>query len=90
MTKQTEDAKLGCGSQCCKVVALVTVDERGQMVLPKELREKADIRPGDKLAITTLEKDGKVCCVLLNKADELAEIVRITLGPVAKEILQDQ
>ena len=24
---------------CCKVEAIVSVDERGQMVLPKELRE---------------------------------------------------
>ena len=28
------------GVSCCKVEALVSIDERGQMVLPKELREK--------------------------------------------------
>ncbi len=27
---------------CCKVEALISVDERGQMVLPKEMRDKAD------------------------------------------------
>lgn len=93
MAKQAEDrsskATVGCGEQCCKVEALVSVDDRGQMVLPKEIREKADIRGGDKLAITSLEKDGKVCCILLTKAEELADMVRATLGPVAKEILQD-
>ena len=72
---------------CCKVEALVSVDERGQMVLPKELREKANIRPGDKLAVTTWEKGGKVCCISLTKAEELTEMVRATLGPVMKDIL---
>ena len=94
MVKQTEksssQAKSGCGEQCCKVEALVSVDERGQMVLPKEIRDKANIRGGDKLVITSWEKDGKLCCLLLTKAEELADMVRATLGPLAKEILDDQ
>jgi len=72
---------------CCKVEALVSVDERGQMVLPKELRERANICAGDKLAVTSWEKDGKVCCITLTKAEELTEMVRATLGPVMKDIL---
>ena len=76
-----------CGASCCKVEALVGVDERGQMVLPKELRDRANIRAGDKLAITSWEKDGKVCCISLTKAEELTEMVRATLGPVMKDIL---
>lgn len=76
------------GGACCKVEALISVDERGQMVLPKELREKANICPGDKLAITSWEKDGKVCCISLSKAEELTEMVRATLGPVMTEILK--
>jgi bifunctional DNA-binding transcriptional regulator/antitoxin component of YhaV-PrlF toxin-antitoxin module len=31
---------------CCKVEAIVSIDERGQMVLPKELRERAHIGTG--------------------------------------------
>ena len=72
---------------CCKVEALVSVDERGQMVLPKELRAKANIRPGDKLAITSWEKDGKVCCISLTRAEELTDMVKAVLAPVMKEIL---
>jgi len=75
------------GISCCKVEALVSVDERGQMILPKEIREKANIRAGDKLAVTTWEKDGKVCCITLTKAEELTDIVRATIGPVMKDIL---
>ena len=77
------------GSSCCKVEALVSIDERGQMILPKEIRDKANIRAGDKLAVTSWEKDGKICCISLIKAEELAEMVKGMLGPVMKDILQE-
>jgi len=77
----------GAIESCCRVEALVGVDARGQIVLPKELREKANIRAGDKLAVTSWEKDGKVCCISLTKAEELTEMVKATLGPVMKDIL---
>ena len=38
---------------CCQVEAVVSVDERGQMVLPKEVRARAGIKPGDKLALVS-------------------------------------
>jgi len=72
---------------CCKVEALLTVDERGQMVLPKEIREKAEIHTGDKLALVNWEKDGKVCCFTLIKVDELGDMVKVFLGPMMKEIM---
>lgn len=71
---------------CCKVESIVSIDERGQMVLPKNLREKAKIRPGDKLAIVSWDKDGEICCFYLIKADSLGERVRDFLGPMMKEI----
>ena len=72
---------------CCRVEALVSIDERGQMVLPKEIREKAGIQAGNKLALTTWEKDGEVCCITMTKVEELVDMVKATLGPVMKEIL---
>jgi bifunctional DNA-binding transcriptional regulator/antitoxin component of YhaV-PrlF toxin-antitoxin module len=56
------------------------------MVLPKDLREKANIRAGDKLAVSTWEKDGQVCCIFLTKAEDLADMVRATLGPVIETV----
>lgn len=70
------------GSTCCKIESLVTIDERGQMVLPKDIRRKAGINPGDKLALFTWEKDGEVCCLGLMKVDELSDTVQNILGPV--------
>jgi antitoxin PrlF len=77
----------GKGAGCCSVEALVTVDERGQMVLPKELRAKAGIKAGDKLAVTTWEKDGEICCIALIKAGNLETMVKGMLGPVMGDIL---
>ena len=74
-------------NKCCRVEALVSVDERGQMVLPKEVRAAAGIRPGDKLALVLWRKGGKVCCMSLVKTDELTSMVRDTLGPLLKEII---
>jgi len=77
-----------CGKMSgCKVEALVSVDERGQMVLPKEIREKAEIHTGDKLALVSWEKDGKVCCFTLIKADEFGDMVKGLLGPMMKEVM---
>lgn len=69
-----------------KVEAIVTVDERGQMVLPKELREKAGIKAGDKLAAIALYDGKDVCCISLVKAGDLAEMVRNKLGPLMKDV----
>jgi AbrB family looped-hinge helix DNA binding protein len=76
-------------ASCCKVESLVSVDERGQMVLPKSVRDKAGIAPGDKLAVVVWEKDGEVCCISLVKMEAIAEMVKGVLGPVMKDILEE-
>jgi AbrB family looped-hinge helix DNA binding protein len=71
----------------CRIESIISVDERGQMVLPKELRDKMNISAGDKLAVISWEKDGKVCCLSLIKAENLAEMTKDLLGPMMKEAL---
>jgi AbrB family looped-hinge helix DNA binding protein len=71
----------------CNVESLISIDERGQMVLPKDLRDKANIRAGDKLAVISWEKDGEVCCISLIKAGDLAGMVKDLLGPMMKEMI---
>ena len=89
MAKKDKSVPSSSGSDesCCRVESLINVDERGQMVLPKELRKRASINAGDKLAVVSCEKEGEVCCIVLLKAESLAELVRGVLGPVMKEIL---
>ncbi|HEX3000848.1 MAG TPA: HgcAB-associated protein [Methanoregula sp.] len=66
----------------CRVEAVLSVDERGQMVLPKDVREKAGIRTGDKLALISWEKGGSICCLALMKVDNLSGMVKDVLGPL--------
>ncbi len=73
---------------CCRVESVISIDDRGQMVLPKEIRDKAGIRAGDKLAVISWEKGGQVCCISLIKVEDLTEMVNDMLGPVMREILQ--
>jgi len=84
MSKREEELKDKAGCGCYKVEAMITVDERGQMVLPKDIRKRAGIEPRDKLALTTIEQEGKICCILLTKADELAQTVQSILGSVTQ------
>jgi len=93
MVKKGKDeyccAPVDKGMGCCRVESLVSVDERGQMVLPKEVRDKAGIHAGEKLAVVSWEKDGEVYCISLVKVEAITGMVKGMLGPVMKEILQD-
>ena len=94
--KKTEDETFngagGCGcspSSGCRVEAVLSVDERGQMVLPKDVREKAGIQSGDKLALISWERDGSICCLALMKAENLSGMVKDVLGPLLHETNKD-
>jgi len=73
----------------CKVDSLVSVDDRGQMVLPKELRDKAGIKGGDKLAVISWEREGKVCCLSLIRAEEFGGMIKGMLGPLMGDVLRN-
>jgi antitoxin PrlF len=79
-------ASPGNDQPCCKVESVISVDERGQMVLPKELREKANIKAGDKLAVVSWGQKEGVSCLALIKIDDLNGLVKQMLGPVFKDL----
>jgi len=93
MTKAKEKglpcSPVGKEGSSCKVESIISVDERGQMVLPKELRDKARIRAGEKLAVVSWDKGGEICCLYLIKTEHLAEQVKGFLGPMMKEMATD-
>ncbi|MFQ6674383.1 MAG: HgcAB-associated protein HgcC [Fidelibacterota bacterium] len=75
------------GSCNIKVESIVSVDERGQMVLPKEVRDKLNLRGGDKLAIASCtDTNDNVTCLCLIRSDDFAVLVRELLGPMLQEI----
>jgi AbrB family looped-hinge helix DNA binding protein len=67
------------------VEAVLSVDDRGQMVLPKDVREKAGIKSGDKLALISWEKNGSVCCLALMKVENLSGMVKNVLDSLIHE-----
>jgi antitoxin PrlF len=93
MAKKNSSAGIApSGSECgctpgtgCKVEAVLSIDDRGQMVLPKDVRERAGIKTGDKLALIIWEKNGSVCCLALMKVENLSGMVKDVLGPILHE-----
>jgi antitoxin PrlF len=73
--KESPCATRGKDFGCCSVESVVSVDERGQMVLPKDIRDKAGICPGDKLVVIAMKRDGKFCCLSLIKAQDFEGFV---------------
>jgi len=79
-----------CNSDICRIDAVITMDAKGQVVLPKDLREKANFKPNDKIAVVACEKEGKVCCILMVKAEKLVGAVSKTLGPLLKGVIEQE
>jgi antitoxin PrlF len=84
--KKPSEEACGCTPGAgCRVEAVLSVDERGQMVLPKDVREKAGIKTGDKLALISWNRYGDVCCLALMKVENLSGMVKEVLGPLMQE-----
>ena len=81
---------MSCEGDTCRIDAVVTMDAKGQIVLPKDLRDKANFRPNDKIALVASEKNGEVCCIMMLKADKLVSAVTKTLGPLLKGITKQE
>jgi len=69
------------------IEAIVSCDDRGQIVLPKDLRKKMNIAAGDKLAIVSCKSGDQICCLTIFKANELTKQVKSFLGPLMKDIV---
>lgn len=73
-----------------KIDAILNVDERGQTVLPKSLREQMGIEAGDKLAAVTWDTCGPGNCIALIKVDDMSDMLRDMFGPLIDEIAGSQ
>ncbi len=68
----------------------MNVDARGQMVLPKDLRERANIGPDQKLALVSWTSGAELCCLTLQRAEDLADMVRRTYGPLLSTAIREK
>ena len=68
-------------SACCQLEAVVSFDERGQLVLPKDIRKKFNLSPGEKFAIISCMDNDKLCCLTLVKTEALSNSMQDFLNP---------
>jgi antitoxin PrlF len=79
-----------CIGDICRIDAVISMDAKGQIVLPKDLREKANLKPNEKIAVVACEKDGEVCCIMMLKAEKLHSAITKTLGPLLKSVTKQE
>lgn len=92
MTSQREDKTHHPLCNCqdtCSVEAILSMDERGQVVIPKDVRENAGMKPGEKLAMISLSKEGEICCLVLVRTEHLSGMVKEALSPLAEFLKQE-
>jgi AbrB family looped-hinge helix DNA binding protein len=67
---------------CCEVEAIVSFDERGQLVFPKDVRKKFDLKAGEKFAMVSCVGDNGLCCFTLVKTSAINDMVTKSLSPM--------
>jgi len=83
--KQSKTNK-SSSSQCCEVEAIVSFDDRGQLVIPKELRKKFNLKAGEKFAMVSCTNENGLCCFTLVKTAQINDIVGQALSPMLSNI----
>ena len=79
-----------CIGDTCRIDAVISMDVKGQIILPKDLREKANLKPNEKIAVVACEKDGEVCCIMMLKAEKLQSAITKALGPLLKSVTKQE
>jgi len=70
------------------VEAIISCDDRGQLVLPKDIRKRLSIKPGEKLALLNYTTEDNVFCLTLIRANSLEEVIKSYLKPVMKDMIK--
>lgn len=77
-------------SPCCQIEAIIGLDERGQIIIPKDVRKKFGLASGDKFALMSCgssEEGSTACCFTLIKTDQLKGMVQQVLSPMLAGII---
>lgn len=71
-----------------RVEAVISVDGRGQLVLPAAVRTGMGIKAGDKFAVVTHPMENKGTCVILLKVEDLTAALKEHLGPMFEHLVK--
>ena len=81
--------------------AIVSFDERGQLVIPKDLRKKFNLKAGDKFALISCmtncndsdccapSDSASLCCFTLVHTDQLKGVVNQALEPMMTTVFSN-
>ncbi len=70
------------------VEAIVSCDDRGQLVLPKDLRKRLKIGSGEKLALLRFMNDKEEFFLTLIKTHALEDLIKNYMSPVIKDVIK--
>lgn len=70
------------------VEAIVSCDDRGQLVLPKEVRKRLNIGSGEKLALLNISNNENEFFLTLIKATSLEDLIKNYMTPVVKDMIK--
>ncbi|MCG3216761.1 MAG: AbrB/MazE/SpoVT family DNA-binding domain-containing protein [Candidatus Heimdallarchaeota archaeon] len=76
------------GLSCCHVEGVVHVDSKGQIVLPKSLRDDMGIKDKEKLVVVGMRDKGELKSISLFKADKMDDMVKTMLKPTMENIFE--
>jgi len=70
------------------VEAIVSCDDRGQLVLPKEVRKRLKITSGEKMALLNVTHKENEFLLTLIRVTSLEELIKNYMTPVVKDIIK--
>ena len=76
-TKNNKDPRSHL-TECCQMRAVITIDKRGQMILPKKLRDEIGIKAGDQLAVLSLGLKNSYS-LILTKVNDVSNMVMVKI-----------
>jgi len=64
----------------------VSFDERGQLVFPKDVRKKFNLKAGEKFMMVSCTNEKGLCCFTMVKTSAVNEMLGKSLGPMLNKI----
>ena len=80
------DLDMADSDSCCEIEAVVSFDERGQLVFPKDVRKKFNLEAGEKFLMISCTNEAGLCCFTMVKTNAVNKIVGSVLNPMLKNI----
>ena len=70
----------------CEIEAVVSFDERGQLVFPKDVRKKFNLKAGEKFLMISCTNEAGLCCFTMVKTNAVNKMVGNAINPMLKNI----